>query len=289
MNAHLSHKNSQEMHTLIRAAVDGDKDALARLIASIKDKIFNLALRMLVDHQQAEDITQDILIKIMTNLSSFRFESKFETWVYRVAANYLMTSNKARRAELHLSFETFKTDLESDLQLPSEEYTSRMDYQVLLNELRISCTMAMLLCLKPKARLVYILGEIFELDHAQSSDILACSPATYRKQLQRARNEVVEFTQQSCGLINKQALCHCSKKLHGTCKRGCVNPSNLRFASNEQIDFIEIEKRLSHTTDTLKTLLSQRSIQAFESPTSLSHILKHTLEQAKSFYQQSLN
>ncbi|MDK1285983.1 hypothetical protein [Pseudoalteromonas umbrosa] len=95
--------------------------------------------------------------------------------------------------------------------------------------------------------------------------------------------------QESGGLVNKQALCHCSKKLHGTCKRGCVDPSKLRFTSKDQINFIDVEKRLSDTTDPLKTLLSQLPIQAFESPASLSHILKHTLEQTKSYYQQSLN
>ncbi|MGB8813990.1 MAG: hypothetical protein WCC57_12485 [Paracoccaceae bacterium] len=84
--------------------------------------------------------TQEILIKIVTNLSTFRGESSFDTWVYRVSTNSLLTTRKVIQKERGLTFHLFQQDLQSGLVIdpspPAEDV-------VLLNALRVSCTMAM--------------------------------------------------------------------------------------------------------------------------------------------------
>ena len=75
-------KQEQE---IVAAAVSGDQKALEKLLNSVQDMVFNLSLRMLGMLPDAEDATQEILIQVMTHLSSFRMESSLNTWVFRLS------------------------------------------------------------------------------------------------------------------------------------------------------------------------------------------------------------
>jgi RNA polymerase sigma factor (sigma-70 family) len=84
MASNLEHHVSQ--------AKNGNKRALETVVRRIQDKIYGLSLRMLGNPEDAEDETQEILIKIITHLSGFREESAFSSWVYRIACNHLLTT-----------------------------------------------------------------------------------------------------------------------------------------------------------------------------------------------------
>jgi RNA polymerase sigma factor (sigma-70 family) len=74
----------------VAKAQEGDRDALEHVIQSIHSKVYLLALRMLWHPEDAKDATQDILVRVVTHLSTFRGDSAFFTWVYRIAANHLL-------------------------------------------------------------------------------------------------------------------------------------------------------------------------------------------------------
>ena len=74
----------ESLEQLVAKAADGDKVALEEVVRQIQDKVYGLALRMLWHPADAEDAAQEILIKIITHLGSFRGDSAFMTWVYRV-------------------------------------------------------------------------------------------------------------------------------------------------------------------------------------------------------------
>ena len=74
---------------LVEQACEGDEEALEAVVRGIQDRIYNLALRMLWHPSDAEDATQEILIKLITRLSQFRQESAFTTWVYQIALKSL--------------------------------------------------------------------------------------------------------------------------------------------------------------------------------------------------------
>ena len=82
---------------LVAQAQAGDKDALERLVRRHQPWVFNIAVRMMWRRDLAEDATQEILIKIVTKLSSFRGDSLFRTWLYRIAVNHLLN---VRRSEM---------------------------------------------------------------------------------------------------------------------------------------------------------------------------------------------
>ena len=69
--------SEKEMNIFIRRAVEGDKDALGTVLESVQDMVFNLSLRMMGMIEDAEDATQEIMIRVMTSLSSFKGESLF--------------------------------------------------------------------------------------------------------------------------------------------------------------------------------------------------------------------
>lgn len=97
----------------IERAVAGDQKALEEVLAGVQDLVFNLSLRMLGLLPDAEDATQEILIKVMTRLSSFRQESSLSTWVFRIALNHLRDCKKGMFAQRPLSFEIYGEDIAS--------------------------------------------------------------------------------------------------------------------------------------------------------------------------------
>src|ERR1700744_4355612 len=99
---------------LVDRAKAGERDALDQLVRATKDLVFNLAVRMLGSPTDAEDATQEILIKIVTHLASFRGDSAFRTWAYRIPTNHLLTTRK-RGAELRAdSFEQLGETLDAN-------------------------------------------------------------------------------------------------------------------------------------------------------------------------------
>ena len=96
----LYHDNSDtdytndEWNEFVDLAVSGDRSAMETLLVSIQDLIFNLSLRMLGTIPDAEDAVQEITIRIMTHLETFRKESSFTTWAFRIAVNHQKITKK---------------------------------------------------------------------------------------------------------------------------------------------------------------------------------------------------
>lgn len=109
----MNEKEQMETQKLVRLAAEGDKGALEQLLTGVQDLVFNLSLRMLGTIHDAEDASQEILIRVMTNLASFRGESAFTTWVFRIAVNHLKNYRKSMFAQHPLSFEYYGEDIVS--------------------------------------------------------------------------------------------------------------------------------------------------------------------------------
>lgn len=220
---------SSSLETLVAQAKEGDEAALELVIRGIQDRVYGLAMRMLWHPEDARDASQEILIKIVTHLGSFRQEAAFTTWVYRLATNYLLTSRK-RRAELDaVTFEEFEERLDG---VPEPSLQSEVEHNLLIEEIRIGCTQGMLLCLDREHRIAYILGEIFEVTSDEGGFILDITPAAFRKRLSRARTSMVAFMQRKCGLVNPDNRCRCARWVGCSIQSGRVDPNNLLFAAH---------------------------------------------------------
>src|SRR5712672_4314007 len=83
---------------LVEQAKNGDRASLEKLILRHQAWIYNIAVRMVFHPHDAEEVTQEVLVKVITKLSTFKGDSKFRTWLYRIAANHVLNM-KRRSAE----------------------------------------------------------------------------------------------------------------------------------------------------------------------------------------------
>ncbi len=197
---------AQSLESLVQRAIDGDQASLEDIVRRIQAHVYGLALRMLWHPADAEDATQEILVRIITNLSTFRGDSAFTTWVYRVASNYILTS-KRRAAREQVTFERFGKQLDEGLADEHIQVADDVEHKLLIEEVRIGCTHGMLLCLDRDHRIAYILGEIVEVTGEEGGYILDITPAAFRKRLSRARTRVLQFMQRKCGIFNPDNTC----------------------------------------------------------------------------------
>ncbi len=220
---------------LVDKAVSGDRQALQSLILSVEDMIYNLSLRMLGSLHDAEDATQEIIIKIITQLSTFRKESAFSTWVYRIATNYLINCKKSMFAQHPLSFEFYGEDIKAGFIPNTDDLLQRVDENILAEELKLSCTNVMLQCLDPESRSIYVLGVMFKADSKVCGEILEITPEAYRQRLSRIRKKVGEFLSEYCGLSEK-GNCDCKKRVGYAIRSQRLNPKNLEYSDLEKLD-----------------------------------------------------
>jgi RNA polymerase sigma factor (sigma-70 family) len=224
---------SDDLAPLLDRARSGDRDSLERLVEQIQGPVYNLALRMLWHPEDARDATQDILIRVITHLGSFRGDSRVQTWVYRVAANYLISARQSRVEAQSYTFDRFAQELDEGLAEAGSEAEWPADKAVLLEEVKVGCMHGLLTCLDRAHRLAYILGEILEIDGVEAANILSISPAAFRKRLSRAREAVIEFTRAHCGLVDPANACRCGRRLPRAQDMKRVNADRLLFADEE--------------------------------------------------------
>lgn len=233
--------SKNNIESVVSKATLGDKAALEEVILSVKDMIYNLSLRMLLYPEDAKDATQEILIKIVTSLSTFRGDSTFKTWVYRISSNYLLTAVGKKGSSFIDNFDDYGELLEAG-RSDMISYTQNLGEQRLLEEeVKVSCTHGLLLCLNQQSRLVYILGDILEFNGVEGSEMLAITPENFRKILSRSRMQIRNFLQAKCGLMDPKNPCRCKKKIDFLIEGEVIDPKEYRFAqhSDRSIDLVD--------------------------------------------------
>ncbi|MCL6275220.1 RNA polymerase sigma factor [Muricauda sp. 2012CJ35-5] len=247
----LSDHNSDEQ--LIKRALSGDKAALELLISNNQDWIYNVAMTFVGDADEAADLTQEVLIKVITKLDTFQNRSSFRTWMYRIVKNHFLNMKRGKHEVSPPTFEQFGQGLD---QIPDESlanYSFEVEEKLLVNEAKIGCMKGMLLCLDREQRLIYILGELFEFPDTVGSEIMEMSKQNFRVKLHRTKKQLYNFMNHKCGLINKANPCRCHRKTVGFIKLGYVDPNELHFQKDvlSQINKVVDKKVEAYSTDVL--------------------------------------
>ena len=229
---------------LVKESVAGNKASLEKLIKIHQDYVYNISLKFFLNPDDALDATQEVLIKVITALKTFKGESQFRTWLYRIALNHFLNTSK-QKMELLLEdnstrFSGFSTDNEKD-KISEEE----------IEEVRILCSTAMLMCLNREQRLLYIIGEIFGADHNLGAELFNLTPANYRVKLHRAKTDLLSFVSGKCGIINPNNPCRCPKKAKVLIDKGIVDKNDMKFNSN-------YEKKINEIVATRKNEISDK-------------------------------
>jgi RNA polymerase sigma factor (sigma-70 family) len=215
---------------LVEQARGGSRDALEQLVLRHQAWVYNIAVRMVFHPHDAEEVTQEVLVKAVTHLGAFNGESKFRTWLYRIAANHVLNM-KRRGAELRpQTFGSYAAALDATPDLdPPDPRTVPVDVPLLVEEAKVACTAGMLLCLDRRQRLVFTLGEILGACDAVGGEVLEVSADNFRQLLTRARRDLYQFMHGRCGLVNADNPCRCPKKTRGFISGGHVDPDRLLF------------------------------------------------------------
>ena len=242
---------------LVSRAQAGEKDALDKLVRRHQPWVYNIAIRMLWHREVAEDATQEILIKVVTKLSTFRGQSQFRTWLYRIAVNHLLNVRKSEAEEQTTTFTDMGRALDDtpDLDLPDPKAVP-VDLPVLVEEARVACMTGMLLCLDRRQRLAFILGEVFGVASEFGAEVMDVSPDNFRQLLSRARRDLYQFMNEKCGLVNAANPCRCKKKTRAYMQAGYVDPHNLQFAANR---LASVSNVAPHRLDELQSLDRQHA------------------------------
>ncbi len=230
----MNKKTEKEIQALIEEATAGDKKALETLVVGVQDIVFNLSLRMLGTFADAEDATQDILLKMITHLSSFRGDSLFTTWVFSIAVNHLKNYKKHMFARYPLSFEYYRDDIENGKTVDVPDLTQNVEKDLLAEELKMSCTNVMLQCLDTESRCIFILGTMFKIDSRMAGDILEITPEAYRQRLSRIRKKMADFLGQYCGKYGG-GRCKCKDRVDYAIHSHRINPSQMDYVAAREI------------------------------------------------------
>ena len=253
------HYSEEDNLTLVDKVLEGDSRALDELVDIHQAFIYNVAWKMTHSTEDALDLTQEVLIKVVTKLSTFKRKSAFRTWLYRIVFNEFLQTKRKAKEDAFPSFEAHDQQLNAvpDPELTPEEELVLKDYT---QEVKFRCTSAMLICLDREQRLIYLLGDSFGIDHNLGAEIFGISKQNFRVKLSRARKELHYYMEYRCGLIKKSNPCRCSKKAKSALKMGVLNENNLIFKPSytKMIGDFVAEKQ-----DTMMEVLDQKYVEIF--------------------------
>ena len=179
-------ESAPDISTLIRTAISGDRSAFDRLIEPHRRAIFAYIRRMVGNAMDAEDLTQEVLLKVHQNLAGFRGESAFLTWLYRIARNHVrdyFSSRSVRARKREKSLETLRESPVSTLSAPdadASEEELRSQYESSLSALDFHLKEA------------YILRHQEGLSYHQIAVVLEISVSNAKIRVHRARDRIFE-------------------------------------------------------------------------------------------------
>jgi RNA polymerase sigma factor (sigma-70 family) len=244
---------------LVDQVLGGDSKALDKLVNLHQAFIYNVAWKMTHSNEDALDLTQEVLIKVITKLSTFKKESAFRTWLYRIVFNEFLQSKRKAKEDMFPSFEVHDAQLNAvpDPELTPEEELELKDYT---SEVKFRCTSAMLICLDREQRLIYLLGDSFGIDHNVGAEIFGITKQNFRVKLSRARKELHNYMEYRCGLIKKSNPCRCAKKAKSALKMGVLNEDNLIFKKSYTKSIGDF---VAKNQDEMRELVDQKYVEVY--------------------------
>ena len=217
---------------LIAAYLKGDPAALETLVLRHQAWIYNLAFKMVMNHDDAGDITQDILLKAIKALASYDADKgAFRTWLYRITVNHVLSMKKKRFEYRIDDIDTYVSLIEK---MPDDQNCSHPEKRLLEEEIKTGCMMGMIMCLNRRERLVFIIGGIFGLPDTEGGEIMDISRDNFRQILSRSRKKIHSHVKDFCGHVDANNPCRCAHKVNAFLTFAMADPQNLRYHHPER-------------------------------------------------------
>ena len=181
-----------EDRALVQRAKDGDMAAYDDLVRRYQERVYNTVYHMTANHEDANDLAQEAFIKAYQALKSFKGDSSFYTWVYRIAVNRTINFLKTKKNKTQMSLNDLDVNVENDPELVAlvSDKTPRRD--IALAELQEKLNAAMQK-LSEDHRLVVTLHDVQGLAHDEIAKIMECNTGTVRSRLFYARQQLQAY------------------------------------------------------------------------------------------------
>jgi RNA polymerase sigma-70 factor (ECF subfamily) len=177
---------------LVKRAQGGNLEAYDDLIRRYQERIYATIYHMTANHEDANDLAQETFIKAYQALKSFKGDSSFFTWVYRIAVNKTINFLKQRKNKTHMSLNDldFNAEHDPDLIALVSDKTPRRDVNLLELQEKLNGAMQKL---SEIHRLVVTLHDVQGLSHEEISKIMGCNTGTVRSRLFYARQQLQAY------------------------------------------------------------------------------------------------
>lgn len=191
-------RNTDERY-LVEMARNGDVEAFESLIQSVKLLVVNTAFQYLKDYEEALDCSQEVFIKAFKNMSSYKENSAFSTWIYQITKNQCIDMLR-RRKGVNLSIDESLEDEDApDIQLPAPESQEPENHTI--RQSRIQAVRDAIEQLPDKLREVCVLRDIQELSYQEISELLDIPEGTVKSRLNSARAKLREILEKQIELF----------------------------------------------------------------------------------------
>src|SRR5438477_12543702 len=191
-SAQPSASSPQEEQPLVRRAKSGDLDAYDELVRRYQERIYATIYHMTANHEDANDLAQETFIKAYQALKSFKGDSSFFTWIYRIAVNKTINFLKQRKNKTHMSLNDldFNAEHDADLVALISEKTPRREVNLIELQEKLNAAMQKL---SEVHRLVVTLHDVQGLSHEEISKIMGCNTGIVRSRLFYARQQLQAY------------------------------------------------------------------------------------------------
>lgn len=198
----------QETHLVERACL-GDEGAFTELVEPLRKPLFAYVYRMVTLRQDAEDLLQDVLVRVLQSLPSFRGEARFKTWLFGIATHVCMDhlrSKKRWRVEAQL-YGQYETEADQTELTKLASLLHSPDFVFEMREHIAFCFSCISRTLEPDEQAAIMLREVLGFSNQEAATMLEVSEPVLRHRLSSARSKMIGSYDGLCQLINKTGVC----------------------------------------------------------------------------------
>lgn len=175
---------------IIEKVLGGDANAFEELVLKYEKTVYNLALRMVGDRDDASDMTQEAFIKAYGSLSSFRGDSKFSVWIYRITTNVCLDFLRSKSRKQQVSLTVSDDDEDAQLDIPDPKADPE---QQLIKKISMQSVEEGLKTLPDKQRQILVMRELGGMSYAEIGAALSLEEGTVKSRIFRARKRLCTF------------------------------------------------------------------------------------------------
>lgn len=185
---------------LIKRSQKGDINSFEELIKEYKKIAYNIALKMLKNKEDAEDVSQEALIKVYKSINRFNMDSSFKTWLYRIVVNTCLDHVRKNKENpisidqpIRSGHDEFYMDVEDNRPTPQEVLETKLTQKMVMDAVNE---------LEEDFKSIIILRDINDLSYEEIAEVLECNIGTVKSRISRGRQKLKEILEKNMAIYN---------------------------------------------------------------------------------------